>query len=54
MKIKRYGKEYDYDYMTMYMPGRIHRKLKKFAQNDKLTMVKMLDKILKDYESRIG
>lgn len=50
MKINRNGKQYDYDYMTMYMPGHIHRRLKKLAQEHKTTLVKMLNKVLIDFE----
>jgi hypothetical protein len=50
MKIKRAGKEYEYDYMTMYMPGDLHRRLKNLSKTEKVTLVKMLDKVLKKYE----
>lgn len=50
MKIKRNGKQYDYDYMTMYVPGHIHRRLKKLAQDNKTTLVKMLNRVLVDFE----
>ena len=52
MKIKRNGKEYDYDYMTMYVPGKLHRRLKKLSTTERLTLVKMLDKVLKSYENK--
>jgi hypothetical protein len=52
MKIKRGDKEYEYDYMTMYVPGKLHRRLKKLSEIEKVTLVKMFDKVLKTYEDK--
>ena len=51
MKLKRLGKEYEYEYKTILIYERNHRKLMEIAKNNKLSMNKMLTKLLEVYEN---
>ena len=50
MKIKRLGKEYEYQYKTVLIYERNHRKLKEFAKQNNTSLNKMLTQLLKMYE----
>jgi hypothetical protein len=51
MKLKRLGKEYEYEYKTILIYERNHRKLMKIAKENKTSMNKMLTKLLEHYEN---
>lgn len=51
MKLKRLGKEYEYEYKTILIYERNHRKLMKIAKENKTSMNKMLTKLLEYYEN---
>jgi len=51
MKVKRLGKEYEYEYKTILVYERNHRKLMKISKENKLSMNKMLTKLLELYEN---
>ena len=53
MKIKRLGKEYEYEYKTILIYERNHRKLMEFAKYNKTSMNKMLTQLLKMYEETL-
>jgi hypothetical protein len=50
MKIKRNGKEYDYDYKTIYLHGNQHRPLQQIAKKHNLSIGQMIIKLIKHYE----
>jgi hypothetical protein len=53
MKLKRNGKEYDYDYSAVVMKGEYYRALQKLAKEHKLPLGKMIGILVKHYESSI-
>jgi predicted DNA-binding ribbon-helix-helix protein len=50
MKIVRKGKEYDYDYKTIYLQGNQHRPLKELAEKHNMSIGRMIMKLIKNYE----
>lgn len=51
MKIKRKGKEYEYEYKTILIYARNHRKLREISNENKVSMNKMLNKLFELYEN---
>jgi galactose-1-phosphate uridylyltransferase len=51
MKVRRLGKEYEYEYKTILIYERNHRKLMRISKENKLSMNKMLTKLLELYEN---
>jgi hypothetical protein len=50
MRIVRKGKEYDYDYKTIYLQGNQHRPLKELAEKHNMSIGRMIMKLIKNYE----
>jgi len=50
MRIVRNGKEYDYDYKTVYLHGNQHRPLQALAKKHKVSIGEMIVKLIKNYE----
>jgi hypothetical protein len=50
MRIVRKGKEYDYDYKTVYLHGKQHRPLQDLAKKHKVSMGEMIIKLIRNYE----
>lgn len=48
MKMKRKGREYDYDYKLLILKGDIHLKLKSLSKQAKIPMGKMIDKLIEE------
>ena len=46
MKMKRNGREYDYDYKLLIIGGEIHKKLKALSKEEKMPMGKLIDKLI--------
>ena len=53
MKIKRLGKEYNYDYKTILMKGEDYQALHKLAKQNKQPLGKMIGILVEHYESSI-
>ena len=53
MKIKRLGKDYDYDYKSIIMKGDYYRALKKLANKENKPLGKMISILVEHYESSI-
>jgi hypothetical protein len=53
MKLKRLGKEYDYDYKMVVMKGEYHTALKQLADKENQPLGKMISILVKHYESSI-
>ena len=53
MKIKRLGKEYEYDYKMIIMKGEHYSALKKLATKENKPLGKMISILVKHYESSI-
>jgi len=53
MKLKRLGKEYDYDYKMVIMKGDYHKALKELAIKENKSLGKMISILVKHYESSI-
>ena len=53
MKIKRLGKQYDYDYKMVVMKGEYHTALKQLADKENQPLGKMISILVKHYESSI-
>jgi hypothetical protein len=51
MRIVRNGKEYDYDYKTVYLHGNQHRPLQALAKKHKVSIGEMIMKLIKNYEN---
>jgi predicted DNA-binding ribbon-helix-helix protein len=52
MKVRRDGKEHDYDYTLVHMKGDLHKKLKSLATDEKITMTKLIAKAIEVYEDK--
>ena len=50
MKLKRNGKEYDYDYKNIVLKGLYYKRLKKLADEHNLPLGKMINKLVEDYD----
>jgi hypothetical protein len=53
MKLKRNGKDYDYDYKSIIMKGEYFRALKELSIKEKKPLGKMISILVKHYESSI-
>jgi hypothetical protein len=53
MKVKRNGKELVYDYKTLFLHGKHHKKLKDLSDKEQVPMGKLISKLIDHYESRI-
>lgn len=53
MKLKRNGKDYEYDYNTIVIKGEYHRALKSVCEREELPMGKMIQKLVEHYENSI-
>jgi hypothetical protein len=53
MKIKRLGKDYDYDYKSIIMKGEYFRALKELSIKENKPLGKMISILVKHYESSI-
>jgi len=53
MKLKRNGKNYDYDYKGIILKGVYHRALQKLAKQHKQPLGKMIGILIEHYESSI-
>jgi hypothetical protein len=53
MKLKRNGKNYDYDYKTIIIKGQYHRALEKISKQHKQPFGKMIGILIEHYESSI-
>lgn len=53
MKLKRNGKNYDYDYKSIIIKGEYHRALLKLSKQHKLPFGKMIGILIEHYESSI-
>ncbi len=53
MKLKRNGKEYEYDYQTIVIKGEYHRALRGICDKEELPMGRMIKKLVEHYESSI-
>lgn len=53
MKLKRNGKEYNYDYHNIIIKGLYYKKVKQLADKHKLPIGKMINKLVEHYESSI-
>ena len=51
MKLKRNGREYDYDYSTIIVKGEYHRALKSLSEKENVPMGKLIKKLVEHYES---
>jgi predicted transcriptional regulator len=52
MKVRRAGKEHDYDYALVHMKGDLHKKLKSLATKEQITMTKLIAKAIEVYEDK--
>ena len=53
MKIKRNGKEYDYEYKLVMLNGRHYKRLKDLSDKEKMPMGKLIMKLIDLYEGNI-
>jgi galactose-1-phosphate uridylyltransferase len=53
MKLKRHGKEKVYDYKTLFLHGKHHKKLKELSDKEHVPMGKLISKLIDHYESSI-
>ena len=53
MKIKRQGKEYNYDYKHLIIKSEYYTNLQKLAKKHDLPMGRMINKLVEEYESSI-
>lgn len=53
MKLKRKGKEYNYDYKSIIIKGDYYRSLNKLSKQHKLPFGKMIGILIEHYESSI-
>jgi hypothetical protein len=54
MKLKRNGRDYEYDYLTIVVKGEYHRALKSLSEKENIPMGKLIKKLVEHYESSIG
>lgn len=53
MKLKRNGKDYEYDYLTIIVKGEYHRALKSLSEKENIPMGKLIKKLVDHYEDSI-